>query len=336
MRAMILAAGKSTRLGALGQALPKPLLPICGEPALAFGLSACARAGVRQVVINLHHRGDQIAHEIGDGSRHGVEVHYSVEETILGTGGGIAHAAPWLGDGPILVMNGKVVADVDLAAILRAHAASGAEGTLVLRDDPEAVTWGAIGVAGDRIVSILDAHAPDASPAEALRMFTGIYVLEPSLWRTLKPVFSDSVRDLCIPALRAGRRLNAVVANGFFAENSTPARYLACNLRLLNEPALLPFPPRPLTGTDPEATVETGARLVGPVRIEAGAVLEAGSVVGPGVVIGKGSRVRAGVTVTESVVWPDVDVSVSATRAIITKSDCFHVPDGSTFRGENP
>ena len=64
----MLAAGRSTRLGALGAARPKPLVPICGYPAIAFGLAACARAGLRDVVINLHHHGDQIRAAVGDGS----------------------------------------------------------------------------------------------------------------------------------------------------------------------------------------------------------------------------------------------------------------------------
>jgi len=321
MRAMILAAGKSTRLGALGQALPKPLVPVCGVPALAFGLSACARAGLRDVVINLHHHAEQITREIGDGSRFGVRVQYSHEEDILGTGGGIAQAAPWLGSGPILVMNGKVVADVDLAAVMDAHRESGADATLVVRDDPAAAAWGPVGTLDDRIVSILDARAPAGGPPSALRMFTGIYVLEPSLWRRLTPVFSDSIRDLCVPALKEGRLLHAFVANGFFAENSTPARYLACNLRLLREPQLLPRPPQPLVGVDAEARVDAAARLIPPLRIEKGAVVEAGAEVGPAVVLGREARVRGGVRISDSVVWPGATVSSSLSGAVITAGD---------------
>ena len=69
---MILAAGKSTRLGALGQALPKPIVPVCGTPAIAFGLSACARAGVTEVVVNLHHQGARIVEAVGNGQLYGV------------------------------------------------------------------------------------------------------------------------------------------------------------------------------------------------------------------------------------------------------------------------
>src|SRR5437763_6865565 len=84
---MLLAAGRSTRLGALGLALPKPLVPVCGYPAIQFGLHAAVRAGVRRVVVNVFHRGDLLQTALGDGRAAGIEIVYSVEDDLLGTGG---------------------------------------------------------------------------------------------------------------------------------------------------------------------------------------------------------------------------------------------------------
>ena len=89
MQAMILAAGRSSRLGSMGMALPKPLLPVCGFPAITFGIELCRRAGLFDIVINLHHHGDKIGQTLGDGSRFGVRLRYSVEEELLGTGGAL-------------------------------------------------------------------------------------------------------------------------------------------------------------------------------------------------------------------------------------------------------
>src|SRR5882672_9184816 len=113
MNVMLLAAGRSTRLGALGAALPKPLVPICGYPAIAFGLSACARAGFTRAVVNIFHHGDLLRDTLG-ASAWGVDVEYSVEAELLGTGGGLAFARARFGAGALLVMNAKVVADLDL------------------------------------------------------------------------------------------------------------------------------------------------------------------------------------------------------------------------------
>src|SRR5262249_45036205 len=118
---MLLAAGRSTRLGALGLALPKPLVPVCGVPAIGFGLHAPARAGARRAVVNVFHRGDLLQRAIGDGRAYGLEVAYSVEENLLGTGGGIAAARPLFAPGPVLVMNAKVVAELDLGALWAEH-----------------------------------------------------------------------------------------------------------------------------------------------------------------------------------------------------------------------
>jgi mannose-1-phosphate guanylyltransferase len=322
---MLLAAGKSTRLGALGRSLPKPLVPVCGYPPVAFGLTACVRAGLHEVVVNLFHHGDLIRSVLGDGAAYGARVAYSTEVDLLGTGGGIAQARALLGDGPVLVMNAKVVADVDLAEVVAAHVASGADATLVLRDDPDARTWGAIAAdATGRVVGILDHRSPrpaaTGSPTVE-RMFTGIQIMGPAIRERLRPVFSDSVRDGYIPLLLDGADIRAFVLPGYFAEHSTPARYLAGNLALLRRPELLPHPPGPLVGVDASARVDPGARLVPPVRIAAGAVIEAGAVVGPDVVVGEGATVAAGARLERTVVWAGQHATGTITDAVVT-------PDG--------
>src|SRR5262249_39926752 len=114
-RAMILAAGLGTRLGGLSGERPKTLLPVCDIPLIRYSVALLAGHGVRDITVNLHHRGQQIADELRDGSRAGVKMSYSREERILGTGGGIRQALDLLdGEGPFFVINGKIVFDVDL------------------------------------------------------------------------------------------------------------------------------------------------------------------------------------------------------------------------------
>src|SRR5688572_17653753 len=135
MQVMILAAGKSTRLGNLGAVLPKPLVPICGYPAIAFVLAACRTAGLQEVVVNLHHHGEMIREALGDGARFGVRIQYSDEaDQLLGTGGGVKRARGLFRSEPVLVMNGKVVADLDLRTVIEAHRSmpTGTAATMVL------------------------------------------------------------------------------------------------------------------------------------------------------------------------------------------------------------
>jgi NDP-sugar pyrophosphorylase family protein len=326
---MLLAAGRSTRLGALGQALPKPLVPICGYPAIRFGIASLAAAGVRELVVNLHHHGELLRAELGDGRALGVHVTYSDEPDLLGTGGGLAQARPLLGpvEAGVVVMNAKVVADLDVAALLAAHDASGADATMVLKDDADARRWGAITAdAAGRVVAILDAVSPRA-PAGAVieRMFTGVQVVGPAVLDRLRPVFSDSIRDGYMPALVEGALVRAHVLSGYFAEHSTPERYLAGNLALLRTPSLIRHPPGPLVGTDPAAEVHPTATLIPPFRVAAGAVVAAGATVGPDAVVGSRARVAPGVRVTRSVLWPGTHAAADLDGAVLTADGLVRV-----------
>jgi len=328
MNVMLLAAGRSTRLGALGLALPKPLVPICGYSAIRFGLHAAARAGARRAIVNVFHRGDLVRTTLGDGAGLGIAIDYSVEEELLGTGGGLARARALFEPGPVLAMNAKVVADLDLPALLAAHGAGGAVATMLLRDDPDPQRWGAIGVdAGGRVVSILDARSPlPPEGAVTARMFTGVHVLAPALLDRLQPVFCDVIRDAYVPALLAGETIRAATLAGYFAEHSTPARYLAGNLALLRDPGLLRDPPGPLVGVDPTARIAASAQIVSPVRIDAGAVIDAGASVGPDVVVGSGARVAPGAKVQRAVIWPGATVSGAyLSSAIVTPTETVEV-----------
>lgn len=108
MRAMILAAGRGERLRPLTERIPKPLIPVGGEPLIVHQLRWLHRAGLRDVVINLYHLGEAIERALGTGSDLGVRIHYSHEPELLDTGGGIKRALPALGPGPFVVLNGDI------------------------------------------------------------------------------------------------------------------------------------------------------------------------------------------------------------------------------------
>ena len=108
MRAMILAAGRGERLRPLTERIPKPLLPVAGEPLIVHQLRWLHRAGLRDVVVNLHHLGEAVQRALGTGRDLGVRIHYSHEPELLDTGGGIKRALPALGSEPFVVLNGDI------------------------------------------------------------------------------------------------------------------------------------------------------------------------------------------------------------------------------------
>lgn len=327
MQVMILAAGKSTRLGALGAQVPKPLVPVCGYPAIAFNLVHCAAADLLDVVINLHHHGEQIRAAVGDGASFGVRVSYSEEPDLLGTGGGIAKARPQFVPGPVLVINGKVVADLNLARIVAAHAAAPRTtlATMVLRPNPDPGKFPPVALdEAGRVVGIRGQRG-DVTAFGQVRdmMFTGVHVLEPALMDRLPAGESDVLSAAYLPAMGERGRVQGVVLPGYFEDPSTPERYLAANLALLRQPGLVTSPPGPLTGVHGRAKVAASAVLRPPIRLAEGAVVEAGAVVGPDVVVSGGGVVGAGAHVTRSVIWPggvargDLDQTVVTAEGVV-------------------
>lgn len=170
MRAMILAAGRGERLRPLTDQVPKPLVEIHGKPLIEYHLENLAGAGFRQVVINQGHLGDLLQRGLGDGSRWGINIHWSDEQPeALETGGGIFQALPQLGAAPFLVVNGDVWTDFPFAR-LRAVKCDWAH--LVLVPNPEHNPDGDFSLTGGRI----------RQRGENMLTFSGVGVYNPSLF----------------------------------------------------------------------------------------------------------------------------------------------------------
>jgi len=151
MKAMLLAAGRGERMRPLTDSVPKPLVPVGGRALIVWHLLALARAGIREVVINLSWLGAQLRDALGDGSKFGVSIAWSDEGPVpLETGGGIFHALRLLGPDPFLVVNADIWTDIDfgrLALEPDAHA------HLVLIPNPPHHPRGDFGLEGDRVVN---------------------------------------------------------------------------------------------------------------------------------------------------------------------------------------
>ncbi|MBI2033703.1 MAG: nucleotidyltransferase family protein [Candidatus Liptonbacteria bacterium] len=111
-QAVILCAGLGTRLKPLTDTIPKPMIPLLGKPMLEWNIRYFKRHGVREFFVNLHHLPDVIMNYFGDGSRFGVRIHYSFEQTILGTAGGLKNFEPTIGD-EFYVIYGDMLSLVD-------------------------------------------------------------------------------------------------------------------------------------------------------------------------------------------------------------------------------
>jgi mannose-1-phosphate guanylyltransferase len=226
-KALVLAAGKSTRIAAVAQGKPKPLLEIGGAPVLGHNLALLSRHGVTEVWINLHHEAQMIRDAVGDGARWGVHVRYSFEETLLGTAGAVKKLEGSLATGTFLVLYGDNFTNCDVTALLRQHRSTGAAATVAVFD---AATAGNSGIAGGTVQvdssGRIQRFVEGAGAQQVSRLVNaGIYALEPSVAAEIPHGFSDFGKDI-FPGLLAGQQhVHAFVMNGFCLALDTPESY---------------------------------------------------------------------------------------------------------------
>jgi NDP-sugar pyrophosphorylase family protein len=310
MKAMILAAGFGTRLWPLTIGRTKPAIPFLNRPLIDYTIDYLKSHGVKNLIINLHHEPESVMYQIGDGARHGVKITYSLEEPeILGTSGALARVRHLLEDETFLVINGKIITDIDLNLALATHRRQKAIATLVLRSNARREYFREVKINGDGLIAgFADFPKPASSASSSISeqraassnplMFTGIQIMEPAIFDYIpQGVFSDSVKDVYPKAIAAGERIAAHVAEGYWYEFSTLERYLAISLEFLR-------------GDSQELVAGDGC------IIEPGAAVEKS-------ILWKGVRIESGAKVSECIVGDDVLIPSGAEfhRAAIVRAD---------------
>jgi MurNAc alpha-1-phosphate uridylyltransferase len=212
MKAMILAAGRGERLRPITAQLPKALVRVAGRPLIAWQLGRLARAGFREVVVNVSWLGEAIVAELGDGAAFGLAIAYSREAEPLESAGGIAHARALLGEAPFALVNADIWCDYDLAR-LRGHRLGRDLAHLVLTANPAHHPAGDFTLRGDR-----------AGNAPAPRYtYTGISLVDPALIAPVAPGAKAPIAPLLRAAADAGR-LSGELHKGLWRDAGTPER----------------------------------------------------------------------------------------------------------------
>jgi NDP-sugar pyrophosphorylase family protein len=255
MKAVILAAGFGTRLWPLTEDRTKPAIPFLNRPLIGYSVDYLASHGITDIVVNLHHQPESIRQALCDGSEIGVSITYSFEETILGTSGALDLIRDSLIDDDFVVINGKIVTDIDLQAALQSHREKEAIATLVLRHNAEREHFSIVEVDEASRVSKfagfpeLVAEAAMREPARAARgvvrqhgeaaaplMFTGIQILSPRIFDYVpRHCFSHSTIHVYPRAIEAGETVFGHIAHGDWYEMSTLDRYLEASLIFMNK-----------------------------------------------------------------------------------------------------
>jgi NDP-sugar pyrophosphorylase family protein len=270
VNALLLTAGLGTRLDPLSRLVAKAAVPLAGLTLAERALLWLHREGVRDVVLNLHHRPDTITRVVGDGAALGLRVRYSWEQPILGSAGGPRHALDLLDSDPILLANGDTLCDLPLAPMAEAHTRTGAAVTMALVPNPAPDRYNGVQLDDeDRIVGFVP-----AGQAQGTWHFIGIQLARRAVFAGLPDgVPAESVHGVYRDLLRtAPGSLRAWRVAQPFVDVGTPADYLRAALAL--------------GAAAPDASV-----IDADARVDESAVVRS-SVVWPGARVGAGVRVE--------------------------------------------
>jgi NDP-sugar pyrophosphorylase family protein len=321
MKAILLAGGKGTRLRPLTIHTPKPIVPIFERPFLHYQLDLLKQVPeIDEVILSLNYQPRRIEEIFGDGSDAGMAIRYVVEPSPLGTAGAVRYAGESLHES-VVVFNGDVLTQVDLAAVITLHRERKAKATIVLTPVENPSAYGLVETDGDgNIQRFLEKPKPDEITCDTIN--AGIYILEPETFDRIPKDMPWSIERSFFPSLIERKEtFLAYVYRGYWIDIGTPEKYSQVHRDIMDgKYRAAPFAASPAkTWVSPHARVDEGAMLEGPCFIDEGAVVKAGARIGPYSVIGRQCHIEEHAVVERSIVWANTRVCQDAIvrRAIL-------------------
>ncbi len=315
LKAVILAGGFSTRLRPVTNYIPKPLVPVVNKPIIEHVVERLKEANIREIVFTLYYRAQEIIDYFGDGSRHGINPEYRVEEKPLGTAGSVKNVEDLLDD-VFLVVSGDVLFDFDLNSALKNHIGNDNAATIVLNQVENVQHFGVAELDHDnRIVGFVE--KPNPARVKSRLVNTGIYILNKSVLnlveRNTKTDFSLDV----FPKLVEKGQLYGFVPSGFWYDVGTFQGLIKAQREVLSGRTRIKIPGKRLEEgvyIQGEVEIEDLERLSGPTLIGEGSKVRAG-VVAKYSSIGKHAKLEERSSLVESVVMDDCLVGVESVLA---------------------
>lgn len=329
MKAMILAAGKGTRVRPITYTLPKPMIPIINRPVMELIVEHLGKHGFRDIVVNLSHLPHMIENYFKDGSRFGVAMAYSWEGyfegdewvgAALGSAGGMRYIQQRTGffDSTFVVLCGDAVTDVDLTRALEFHHSNDAIATVVTKNvAPEDVVHYGVVVTDEKGRILSFQEKPQPEEAKSTRINTGIYLFEPEIFDFIPDAGEYDIGSELFPKLvQAQAPFYAVELPMQWVDiGKTPDLWAATRMALQGKIHGFRMPGRELapdiwSGTN--VRIDEGARIQGPVYIGGSTVIEAGAEIRGPALIQDGCLIESGAVIDSAVIWSHTRVGSQA------------------------
>lgn len=356
MLAIILVGGEGTRLRPLTYTTPKPMLPIVGKPLIERVLEGLAAHGVTDAVLSLGYKPDAFMDAFPGATAGGVRLLYAVESEPLDTAGAVRFAADAAGVAErTVVVNGDVLTDLDVGALIELHEARGAEATIALTPVPDPSAFGIVVCDdNDRALRFVEKPPPEQDFGNLAN--AGTYILEPEVLERIDRGRRVSIEREIFPAIAAEQALYALASDAYWLDTGTPAKYIEAQVDIVaGRRPNLPPPPDKADEREPGIYVANGAVAEGlleaPIYLATGAQLAEGatateSILGEGASVGEGASIRgsvllpgaiieAGAVVEDSIVGRGARVGSGArvSKASVIGADA-HLPPGAVLEGD--
>src|SRR5215467_7292848 len=314
MKAIMLAGGKGTRLRPLTIHTPKPIVPIFERPFLHYQLDLLKKVPeIDEVVLSLNYQPRRIEEIFGDGGESGLSIRYVVEPVPLGTGGAVRYAGEALRES-VVVFNGDVMTQVDLAEVIRLHRERRAKATIVLTPVDNPTAYGLVETDADgNVRRFLEKPNPDEITCDTIN--AGIYVLEPDTFDRIPSEQPWSIERSFFPSLiERQETFVAYVYRGYWIDIGTPEKYMQVHRDIMaRRYHAAPFTSdRSGACVSPSARIDEGAKVEAPCFIDADVVVKSGARIGPHSVIGRHCHIEENASVERSIVWANTRISQEA------------------------
>ena len=310
MRAVVLVGGQGSRLRPITYDVPKAMVPLRNRPFMAYMLDFLARAGLDGAVLSLGYLPDPIKEYFDERDLDGFSIDYAVEDSALGTGGGIKNTEKYLDGDTFVVVNGDVLSGMDLRVPIAKHKESDALATIVLISVEDPTAYGLVEVDHDMLVRRF-IEKPAADEVTTNLVNAGIYVLEPEVLDMFPAGQEVSIEREVFPQLQAEGRLRAYVSSSYWRDIGTPKSYLAASHDVLSG-AVGAGEDFDYSQVDPSVEMGKGVKVLPPVSVAAGCVFGGRATIGGRTSLGRDCKIGEGAVVEGSILFDGAEIEPGA------------------------
>jgi NDP-sugar pyrophosphorylase family protein len=271
MKAVIIAGGLGTRLRPLTYNLPKPIVPVVNRPFVVHQIEHLVKHGVDEVIINLHYLSHEIKKILDNGKQWGIKIHYSIEESPLGTAGAVKNAEQFFDEGPMVIFNGDILTDINISKVVNFHREKNATVTLTLTEVEDPTAFGLILTDKEgRVTKFIE--KPSWNMVTAKTINAGIYVVDPKIFKGVPKGEKYSFeRELYPSLLESGVPIYGYLSDAYWIDIGNPQKYKEAHQAILQGEVAVKIYGTRINGkfwlgkdTHPDASVKfVGASIVG-------------------------------------------------------------------------